>query len=81
MQITIAALSAVLLGVLLLPISSLLTPNQSINGGIASYLTSPPPLQTQIVTAILWIGFAALISISVIGIILLVNYTGKKLRK
>jgi hypothetical protein len=70
----IAVAAAVLAGLLLLPVSYLLTPQSNQNP-----LPMPvPSVESQIFAASLWIGFAVLISVSAVGMFVLVQRVGKR---
>lgn len=70
----VAIAAAVLLGLVLLPISYLLTPQPNQNP-----LPMPvPSVESQIFSASLWIGFAVLVSFSAVGVFVLVQRAGKR---
>ncbi|MCL4429953.1 MAG: hypothetical protein M1167_04290 [Chloroflexi bacterium] len=77
LKMLIAVAAAVLLGLLLLPISYLLTPQSN-----QKPLPMPvPSSENQIFVASLWIGVALLISVSVVGILILAYCVVRKVRK
>jgi hypothetical protein len=72
----IAVVAAVLAGLVLLPVSYLLTPQPNQNP-----LPMPvPSVESQIFAASLWIGFAVLVSVSAVGVFVLVQRVGKRNR-
>jgi hypothetical protein len=72
----IAVAAAILLGLLLLPISYLLMPQSE----EAALTSGPiiPSIESQIFSASLWIGFAVLVSVSAVGMFVLVQRIGKR---
>ena len=72
----VAVAAAVLLGLLLLPVSDLLTPQSNQNP-----LPMPvPSAESQIFAASFWMGFAVLVSVSAVGVFVLVQRVGKRNR-
>lgn len=70
----IAVVAAVLAGLVLLPVSYLLTPQPNQNP-----LPMPvPSVESQIFSATLWIGLAVLVSVSTVGMFVLVQRIGKR---
>lgn len=70
----VAVAAAVLAGLALLPVSYLLTPQPNQNP-----LPMPvPSVESQIFSASMWIGFAALVSFSTVGLFVLVQRAGKR---
>jgi hypothetical protein len=70
----IAVAAAVLAGLMLLPVSYLLTPQPNQNP-----LPMPiPSTESQVFAATLWIGFAVLVSVSAAGMFILVQRIGKR---
>jgi hypothetical protein len=70
----IAVTAAVLAGLMLLPVSYLLTPQANQNP-----LPMPvPSVESQIFSASLWIGFAVLVSVSAVGLFVFVQRIGKR---
>jgi hypothetical protein len=70
----IAVAAAVLVGLVLLPVSYLLTPQPNQNP-----LPMPvPSVESQIFSASLWMGFAVLVSVSAVGVFVLAQKAGKR---
>lgn len=77
----VAIAAAVLLGLLLLQVSYLLTPQPEAAYIPTSQTLSPMPVpstESQIFAATLWIGFAVLVSVSAVGMFVLVQRVGKR---
>lgn len=71
----LAAVAAILLGLLLLGISYFLTPDQSNQKPLPMPV---PSTLNQIFMALLWIGFAALIAFTIVVLALLINRIRRK---
>ena len=69
-QMAIAIIAAVLLAILLAEISYFLIPAPSNQTPLP---TPVPSIPNQIFMAILWIGFAALITVTTVAAVLLIN--------
>lgn len=72
----IAVAAAILLGLLLLPVSYLLMPQPKGASLTSGYIL--PSIESQIFSASLWIGFAVLVSVSAVGVLVLVQRVGKR---
>jgi hypothetical protein len=76
MKSVIAVAAAILLGLSLLPVSYLLMPQpERIR---QTSLPMSPSIESQIFAVILWIGFAVLVSVSAVGMFVLVQKIGKR---
>jgi hypothetical protein len=76
MKSVIAVAAAILLGLSLLPVSYLLMPQPERISQTS--LPMSPSIESQIFAVILWIGFAVLVSVSAVGMFVLVQKIGKR---
>jgi hypothetical protein len=76
MKSVIAVAAAILLGLLLLPVSYLLMPQPKTISQTS--LPLAPSIESQIFSAALWIGFAVLVSVSAVGVFVLAQRVGKR---
>jgi hypothetical protein len=68
-----AVVLAVLLAFLLVGVSFILLPDQTSQPITPTPIPKPEPLLNQILWAFQWIGLAALVAISAVGAVLLIN--------